>query len=422
MSRVLRRSLPLVVSLTAALAPSAHAEDALRVGGLVTNFGAGARLEYAHRFSHDAALGLRLTLSSERDAFIDGFVLEDALGVEVSAVGALRLARRGATSLHAHVPFGIWSLSGATGGPDGSGLQVGGEPALFAQVALSETLRVRAGLTMPVYVQVRPSVEIASLDALLGAGLDYTFLPGWSAYAQLDGGGAFGFGGDGPKVKARGQVGLRYAFSELAAEPDDERPEPGPATVAPFVGLGWRALRLADHWSHGPDFQAGVLLWGFLKLGVAGFGRPGPINPRTFTTAPANGLTYKGQTSIDLRSDGAVIGLLIGGRFSVLSWLDVEVPVILGSGAFGFYLTGEDRETPDGRRVSAWENELLDGRDAAGGFGLDAGLRLGFRPSTLGPVRPYVGVHYTTVLGYDAFIRGDYGGFSATAGLEIGAW
>jgi hypothetical protein len=136
----------------------------------------------------------------------------------------------------------------------------------------------------------------------------------------------------------------------------------------------------------------------------------------------AGGQTYKGQSVVDLRSDGAVVGLLLGGVLDPLRWLHVEVPVVLGTGQFGFYLTDEDRDTPDGRRVSEWENELLDGRDASGGFTIDVGVRLGLRFERLRWLRPYVGGNYSTVLGYDAFVTDDYSGFSFSVGFEVGAW
>lgn len=217
-------------------------------------------------------------------------------------------------------------------------------------------------------------------------------------------------------------LGASNPSSTLSGE-KDMRPVPHrpPRDVAPFVGLGWRAMNLANHWSHGPEFQAGVLLWRHLRVGIAGVARPGPINPRTFELIPVGGQTYRGQSRLELRSDGAIIGLLLGASFSPVSWLHVDVPIILGNAQFGFYLTDDDRETPDGRRVSEWENDLQDGRDASPGFAIDGGLRLGFNTGVEW-LRPYLGVHYTAVLGYDAFITDDYSGVSMSGGLEVGVW
>lgn len=193
--------------------------------------------------------------------------------------------------------------------------------------------------------------------------------------------------------------------------------------AAPFVGVDWRALGLAEHFSHGPGFQAGALLfYGHLKVGVAGFARPGPINPSAFRISLAD-RTYRGQSELALRGDGAVTGIFVAPRVTMpgLPWLDVELPVMVGFGVFGFYLSGDDRNTPDGRRVSQWENELFDGRDSSFGVALDVGLRLSIRtPASW--LRPYFGVHFTNVFGYDAFVRRDYFGPSGVAGVEFGGF
>lgn len=209
----------------------------------------------------------------------------------------------------------------------------------------------------------------------------------------------------------------------LPATASAQSSEQTPPSVGWFVGLDWRAMGLAGHFSHGPGFQGGVtLLRGRLKLGVAGFARPGPINPATFTVQASGGQTYNGSSTLNLRSDGGLFGLMVAPVLPVpgVEWLSAELPVTLGQGAFGFYLHGEDRDTPDGRRVSAWENELLDGRDSSFGLGLDAGLRLVVRPDANALVRPYVGVHYSTVLGYDSYVRASYSGFSAVLGMQLG--
>ncbi len=205
----------------------------------------------------------------------------------------------------------------------------------------------------------------------------------------------------------------------LPAQASEERP----SSVGYFVGLDWRAMGLAGHFSHGPGFQGGVtVLGGRLKLGVAGFARPGPINPATFTVQAAGGRTYNGSSTLSLRSDGGFFGLMVAPVLPVpgVEWLSAELPITLGQGGFGFYLHGDDRRTPDGRRVSAWEDELLDGRDSSFGLGLDAGLRLVLRPSASAFVRPYAGVHYSTVLGYDTYVRSSYSGFSAVVGAQLG--
>lgn len=189
--------------------------------------------------------------------------------------------------------------------------------------------------------------------------------------------------------------------------------------AAPYLRLGWRVMGLADHVSHGPEIAAGVLLWNHLELGIGGVARPGPINPATFV-ADLGSTTYRGQNQLTLKSDGALVGLLIGFRFQLpgVHWLDVEVPVIVGFGAFGFYLQGEDRDTPDGRRVSEWENELFEGQDSSAGLGVDVGLRVAIH-TPLPWLKVSAGAHYTHIVGYESFLRSNYSGFSASLGLEM---
>lgn len=190
--------------------------------------------------------------------------------------------------------------------------------------------------------------------------------------------------------------------------------------VAPYAGVGWRVLGLANHVSHGPDYMVGVVLFEHLRVGIAGFARPGPINPKTFQLDLPEGQTYKGQDSLTLRSDGSLVGLQLSPIIPLppKSRLEIEIPLIVGFGGFGFYLTGDDRKTPDGRRVSEWERELMDDRDASFGLAVDVGIRIGIRVYKEW-LRVYVGGHFTAIPGYDAFITSNYSGFSGVAGLEF---
>jgi len=190
--------------------------------------------------------------------------------------------------------------------------------------------------------------------------------------------------------------------------------------VGGYVGTEWRVLGLGEHVSHGPSVSAGLtLLDRTLRVGITGFARPGPINPATFDATPTQ--PYRGQRTLSLRSDGMYFGLEVGLDLVVpdVSWLHVLPSVSAGYAAFGFYLTGDNRETPDGRRVSAWENELFDGRDAGFGLGIELALRLAFQLPDTPWVRITVGGGYLTIIGYDAYVRPSYDGPWATAGVEI---
>ena len=222
------------------------------------------------------------------------------------------------------------------------------------------------------------------------------------------------------------------AQTKVPAEAGEQAPE-ARAPVVPvvdeevpvggFVDLEWRVLGLAEHVSHGPAFAAGVtFLNGLLRLGVGALGRPGPINPATFDVSLADGKTYKGKRDLELKSDGAMVGVHVGLSLPLPFYepLSLQVPLTVGYGGFGFYLHGEDRDTPDGRRVSEWENELFDGKDSFLGVVIDTGLRLGYQPESVRWLRPYAGVSFTMVPNYDTFVRDDYLGFGGVVGLEIG--
>lgn len=222
---------------------------------------------------------------------------------------------------------------------------------------------------------------------------------------------------------------LTFAPPSPTETPTETPPEsPIARRFGGFVGVEWRVMGIGGHLSHGPGFQAGAILFDHLMIGVAGIARPGPINPQTFAYTLPEGETYKGKSTLHLRSDGSVLGLLVAPFHDFRrAPLSVELPVMVGLGGFGFYLHGEDREVPDDRRVSAWENELFDERDSDPiNLVLDVGLRLSVTPRGSSPsslarhVRPYFGVHYLWVPGFDTALRTSYSGFSGVVGVKFG--
>jgi hypothetical protein len=186
--------------------------------------------------------------------------------------------------------------------------------------------------------------------------------------------------------------------------------------VGAFVDVEWRGMAMAEHLSHGPGFAVGAsLLGGHLQVGVAGYGRPGPINPARFRVE----VPYAGKQEVHLRSDGGAMGLFAAPGAEIVPRLHLDLPLMVGYGGFGFYLHGEDRETPDGRKPSAWENELLDERDSSFGLALEGGVRLAWQAGR--HVRPFVAARWSTIAGYDAFVRPSYGGPSLGLGLTLGS-
>ncbi|MFT5583262.1 MAG: hypothetical protein ACI9VR_000840 [Cognaticolwellia sp.] len=179
---------------------------------------------------------------------------------------------------------------------------------------------------------------------------------------------------------------------------------------------------MAEHLSHGPSLSGGVSLFqDQLRVGIAATTRPGPINPATFPLELDE--TYKEQDTLQLRSDGGAAGLYIAPGCTLANGrLHLSAPVLFGGGGYGFYLVGEDRKTPDGEKPSVWEDKLLNGADSAFGWALDAGLQLALIPAGLGmngQVRPTIGVHYHTILGYEAAYTDRYQGPSVSLGVEV---
>ncbi len=174
---------------------------------------------------------------------------------------------------------------------------------------------------------------------------------------------------------------------------------------------------MAEHVSHGPGFGFAVGLFGdHLRIGLHGFARPGPMNPATFALELDE--SYKEMSALSLRSDGGLLGPSVQIGTDVGQRFRADLGATLGYGGFGFYLVGEDRKTPDGRLPSAWEDELMDGRDSSLGLGLDVGPRFSWRVSA--SVAPYVAARYTTIFGYDAFLKPDYDGVSVGLGISVG--
>jgi len=203
------------------------------------------------------------------------------------------------------------------------------------------------------------------------------------------------------------------------AEPTQAEPS---RKVGMFVDVEWRLMGLADHVSHGPAFAVGATFFdGFLRVGIGGLSRPGPFNPATFDVTIPNGGTYKGKSVVSLRSDGAMAGVHLGiSQRLPLEGLALQVPVTIGYGGFGYYLSGEDRDTPDGRRVSEWEDELFGDRDSFLGVVIDAALRVRYQPKSLPWLAPYAGAAFTIVPGFETIVSSSYLGVSGIVGVEMG--
>lgn len=193
-----------------------------------------------------------------------------------------------------------------------------------------------------------------------------------------------------------------------------------PAKVGWFVTPEVGTMFLGNHIGKTVGTSLGVKIWkNRLKVGAFVYGRSGPINGATFATTLPEGTTYKGQSRLNLRADHGMFGLLIAPMFR-LKAIEVDVPIMIGMLGAGFYLAGDDRETPDGARVSEWENKLFAGGDAAFVNAMDVGLRA-FIPTKIKGVRVGVGLHYSRAPGLETYYdpAGDFYNNRLRASLSV---
>jgi hypothetical protein len=148
--------------------------------------------------------------------------------------------------------------------------------------------------------------------------------------------------------------------------------------------------------------SGGVKIWkNRIKLGIMAYGRPGPTNSATIDSKLQTGVTYKGQSTLKLRADWGAFGGMIAPTFKIKN-VEIDVPISFGSGIGGFYLVGEDRKTPDGARVSVWEDKLFKGEDASGGGLTEFGVRA-FFPTKVKGMTIGGGLHYTLMSGWKTY-------------------
>ena len=193
------------------------------------------------------------------------------------------------------------------------------------------------------------------------------------------------------------------------------------ALVLVLAGMGKTLAQQSPRWFFSPEFstmvhsshlgktmglQLGATFFkDHLQIGFFFYGRSGPINGHTERLDLPQGTTYLGQSSLDLRADHGAFGLVVAPQFKLgQGRLTLDVPLMFGQMGAGFFLTGDNRNTPDGRRVSEWENELMGGADAGFGFVLDGGVRIRTRLSKQDRIEGGLGLHYAQAIGWEAFL------------------
>lgn len=175
--------------------------------------------------------------------------------------------------------------------------------------------------------------------------------------------------------------------------------------ISPEVG----GIFHGDHLGRTMGTSFGVKLFkNRLKAGVQFYNRSGPLNPTEFTIEATGGQTYKGSSTLTLRADHGASGIIIAPTFNIAN-ISIDVPIAFGTVGGGFYFTGDDRDTPDGRRVSEWENQLMDEMDSGFGGWFEVGTRV-FIPTKNEHVSVGAGLHYTKTPGWETYYSPD-GGF-----------
>lgn len=428
-----RTTLPLLLLTLAAPAGPARAlgpDDDARAQPTAARVEAHARVG-AGLFGGHAAVGARLVWPSRLSLgveatgaygtwFVGGLEGDRATTTGGQLTLELPLVSDGPRHVEAWTTLGARSTlaSGLEGAPRSvvGTLGVG----LRATAEVADPLDLHMGVGVPVALAFDPAVELEQLGQFIEFGGDVWLGSHVALGAAVRAGGDYGYDGDGPKASLQGTLGVKVA---LDARPDAAPARPrDPSAVAVFIATEWRMLGLADHLSHGPAFSAGVALFDrHLKVGLTAMTRPGALNGVTFATATVDGQTYRGRQTLDLRSDGGFVGLVVAPVFDLPFFpaLSVELPLAIGQGAYGFYLPAKDRVTPDGRRVSAWEDQLFGGRDSSPALNLEAGLKLAVRFASLPGLTPYAAFRYTWAVGFDTLVRTSYDGPSGALGLEF---
>lgn len=404
----------------------------LSAGG--SEFDATGSLDYRLRHENGWEIGLSAGSGWLRSGFIAGFAVEDGT-VTRGALHASRVLHRApGVQITGYLTPGFRAVRGAEGPAlandslsDSNAVTL--ETGMLARFRVGPRAAMYTGVVLPFSLEIDPEIMNDVNGGLLTVGGTVAINDSVEGFAAVETGGIFGSDGDAGKYLTRATAGVRMVLGGEGAEARDERlaesqesqESQSSGAIGPFLAMEWRGMALADHLSHGPALQVGATLWRRVKVGVSLIQRPGPINPKTFDLDLPEGMTYRGQSSVALRSDGSVFGVFVSPMIDLpVVPVRLEVPITVGMAGFGFYLTGDDRDTPDGRRVSEWENELLMGQDSAFSIAVDVGVRAAYQTEA-GWWQPFIGAHYTITPGYEAAMADDYGGVSVTAGMQMGA-
>lgn len=158
-----------------------------------------------------------------------------------------------------------------------------------------------------------------------------------------------------------------------------------------------------------------------VMVGLSTLYRPASWSSHRYEYQLDSGMTYKGQSSVELGSQYGFVGLFVAPSLPVpgTSRVAVDLPATVGMGFLGTPLMGDDRDTPDGRRVSEWENELTNGSDITFSLAVDVGVRVRLQPLDVPWLHLAAGMHYTMFPGYESPVVGDKPVRGASGSLSV---
>ncbi len=174
-----------------------------------------------------------------------------------------------------------------------------------------------------------------------------------------------------------------------------------PRETSWFIEQSARLFTNLGHAHLGATTAFGVR-WKWLSAGLGLGYRPAAWDGTRYPVALPEGETYRGQSTVFVATQFGFAAAFLMPSFEVAPDLgvSVEFPVFVGFGFLGTPLSGDDRKTPMGERVSTIENRLLNEADLGTALAVDVGARLRWTPRADLGISLLLGVHYTEFVGY----------------------
>lgn len=204
---------------TSSEAPSDPEEVRPIVGGRVfgREAGAGMELDVRARFANGVQIGVAVGGSALAEAYLTGQPTPGVAAASATGIFSAPVVSHGPLTLDLRIESGAVVLHDVGAPDDATRVRQVDELGLFAHVAVGADWLLRAGATIGVELEVADAVELADQTQLLDVALGYVLGDNALLYAQLAGGGTFGFDGDNAKFLMEGSLGLRLPLGEGGA-------------------------------------------------------------------------------------------------------------------------------------------------------------------------------------------------------------